>query len=163
MPTFREYLFLGQRPTDGEKNQGEGTKAWLDVMVWSSAQPHSVGDMVGKCFGAAEGARSTAVVKNGQIVSDAAANGEKEGGDLVAIWARDTLGLSEVQYRESSHLDSFLPDGLHLSARRFLFFFFGLHQPHSQYPRKRSLILISLQIKRPKQQKTSRSLGPPYL
>ncbi|TFK46305.1 hypothetical protein OE88DRAFT_1638491 [Heliocybe sulcata] len=46
-------------------------------MVWSSAQPHSVDDMVGKAFG------------------------EKKG-ELKAVWARDTLGLSEHQYRMST-------------------------------------------------------------
>jgi hypothetical protein len=44
-------------------------------MVWSSAQPHSVADMVDKCFGE-----------------------RKE--ELVAVWARDTLGLDEQAYSE---------------------------------------------------------------
>ncbi len=61
MPAFRSYLFASR------------TKAWLDVMVWSSAQPHSVGDMVDKCFGE---------------------HREK----LIAVWARDTLGLSNEHY-----------------------------------------------------------------
>ncbi|KAI0739657.1 hypothetical protein C8Q80DRAFT_1112108 [Daedaleopsis nitida] len=61
MPAFRSYLFHDK------------TKAWLDVMVWSSAQPHSVGDMVDKCFGR-----------------------DKE--RLIAVWARDTLGLSNEHY-----------------------------------------------------------------
>ncbi|KZT03035.1 uncharacterized protein LAESUDRAFT_381728 [Laetiporus sulphureus 93-53] len=61
MAAFRSYLFTPE------------TKSWLDVMVWSSAQPHSVADMVDKCFG-------------------------EQRGDLVAIWARDTLGLSDDQY-----------------------------------------------------------------
>ena len=68
-------------------------------MIWSSAQPHSVSDMVGKCFG----------VDNGAKVEDAAnINGwysendnENESDDFVAIWARYTLGLSEMQYRKS--------------------------------------------------------------
>ena len=42
-------------------------------MVWSSAQPHSVADMVERCFA-----------------------GRKEA--LVAVWARDTLGLDEQAY-----------------------------------------------------------------
>lgn len=46
-------------------------------MVWSSAQPHSVADMVDKCF--AE---------------------RKE--ELVAVWARDTLGLDEQSYHRKS-------------------------------------------------------------
>jgi hypothetical protein len=65
MPAFRSFLFHAE------------TRAWLDVMVWSSAQPHSVGSMVDMCFGAAKDA-------------------------LVAVWARDTLGLNEVQYSASS-------------------------------------------------------------
>ena len=44
-------------------------------MVWSSAQPDSVADMVDKCFGE-----------------------RKE--ELVAVWARDTLGLDEQAYSE---------------------------------------------------------------
>ena len=82
MPAFRQYLFSPE------------TNKWLDVMIWSSAQPHSVNDMVDKCFG-----------------------GEKE--KLVAVWARDTLGLSSDQYsttikfyfiawrNSGSHFDSF--------------------------------------------------------
>ncbi|KAF9443974.1 hypothetical protein P691DRAFT_371419 [Macrolepiota fuliginosa MF-IS2] len=61
LTAFREYLF---HPS---------TRRWLDTMVWSSAQPHSVGDMVEKCFGDRKG-------------------------DLVAIWARDRLGLSDGDY-----------------------------------------------------------------
>src|SRR6266576_1470017 len=49
------------------------TRKWLDIMIWSSAQPHSVADMVEHCFG-----------------------GEKD--QLAAVWARDTLGLSESDY-----------------------------------------------------------------
>lgn len=43
-------------------------------MVWSSAQPHTVQDMVGKCFGAS---------KN----------------KLVAVWTRDAFGLTKGEYR----------------------------------------------------------------
>lgn len=64
MPAFRSYLFAPE------------TRSWLDVMIWSSAQPHSVDDMVDKCFGEAK---------------------EK----LAAIWARDTLGLSAAHYSTS--------------------------------------------------------------
>ncbi|KAF9466649.1 hypothetical protein BDZ94DRAFT_1186690 [Collybia nuda] len=62
---FREYLF---HPS---------TREWLDTMVWSSAQPHSVADMVEKCFG------------------------EKKD-DLVAVWARDTLGLAAKDYNRKT-------------------------------------------------------------
>ncbi|KZT65715.1 hypothetical protein DAEQUDRAFT_731142 [Daedalea quercina L-15889] len=61
MRAFREYVFA------------PATKAWFDVMVWSSAQPHSVADMVDKTFGARRQ-------------------------ELVAVWARDTLGLSTDHY-----------------------------------------------------------------
>ena len=62
MRTFRSYLFSAE------------TQAWLDVMIWSSAQPHSVEDMVEHAFG-------------------------EDKTHLVAVWARDTLGLSDEHYR----------------------------------------------------------------
>lgn len=65
LPSFRAYLFH------------PNTLQWLDTMVWSSAQPHSVNDMVDKCFGT-----------------------YKEG--LKAIWARDTLGLIGNEYCKSN-------------------------------------------------------------
>jgi len=49
------------------------TRIWLDVMVWSSAQPHSVADMIGKAFG-------------------------DDRDKLLAVWARDTLGLAPHLY-----------------------------------------------------------------
>ncbi|KAF5350130.1 hypothetical protein D9756_009123 [Leucocoprinus leucothites] len=61
LTSFRNYLF---HPI---------TKRWLDTMVWSSAQPHSVNDMVEKCFGDRKG-------------------------ELIAIWARDRLGLGANDY-----------------------------------------------------------------
>lgn len=51
----------------------EQTKGWLDTMVWSSAQPHSVADMVDRCFG-------------------------ERKSELRAVWARDTLGLAADAY-----------------------------------------------------------------
>lgn len=63
IPAFRAYLFAPE------------TQEWLDTMVWSSAQPHSVADMVDKVFGD---------VKN----------------NLVAVWDRGSLGLSKEDYRE---------------------------------------------------------------
>ena len=62
IPAFRSYIFH------------KATKPWLDVMVWSSAQPHSVDDMVDKCF-------------------------QERKKELRAIWARDTLGLNQDEYR----------------------------------------------------------------
>jgi NLI interacting factor-like phosphatase len=64
LTALRAYLFAPR------------TRAWLDVMVWSSAQPHSVEDMVLHALG-----------------------DDRE--CLVAIWARDTLGLAEEHYRAS--------------------------------------------------------------
>lgn len=61
LPSFKSYIF---HPS---------TKEWLDVMVWSSAQPHSVDDMVNKCF-------------------------HDERHHFVAVWARDTLGLPQHLY-----------------------------------------------------------------
>ncbi|KAI0052785.1 hypothetical protein FA95DRAFT_1601484 [Auriscalpium vulgare] len=61
LTTLRAYLF------------SDATRQWLDVMVWSSAQPHNVGDMVEHSF---EGDRV----------------------NLLAVWARDTLGLAQDHY-----------------------------------------------------------------
>jgi len=61
LPSFKSYIF---HPSN---------KEWLDVMVWSSAQPHSVHDMVDKCF-------------------------HEEQYHFVAVWARDTLGLPPHLY-----------------------------------------------------------------
>lgn len=61
MPAFRDFLFAPE------------TKQWLDSMIWSSAQPHSVNDMVGKTFGQSQN-------------------------ELLTIWARDTLGLTDEHY-----------------------------------------------------------------
>lgn len=63
MPSFVQYLFHPK------------TRTWLDTMVWSSAQPHSVDDMVGRCFGELKR-------------------------ELLAVWARDTLGLLNHEYSE---------------------------------------------------------------
>lgn len=68
MGAFRSYLFASE------------TQQWLDVMIWSSAQPYSVNDMVSKTFG-------------------------DERDKLVAIWARDTFGLSNENYGMSVTLN----------------------------------------------------------
>ncbi|CAK5269723.1 unnamed protein product, partial [Mycena citricolor] len=57
-------------------------QAWLDCMVWSSAQPHNVREMVVKVFGESEG--------------------DGKGSILRAVWARDTLGLSRDAYHQKS-------------------------------------------------------------
>ncbi|KAF9067100.1 hypothetical protein BDP27DRAFT_1226510 [Rhodocollybia butyracea] len=62
---FREYLFHPE------------TSRWLDTMVWSSAQPHSVDHMVKRVFGD--------YTKN-----------------LKATWARDTLDLTPDKYKKKS-------------------------------------------------------------
>ncbi|KAF7327637.1 FCP1-like proteiny domain-containing protein [Mycena kentingensis (nom. inval.)] len=58
------------------------TRAWLDVMVWSSAQAHNVREMVERVFGNGEGAG--------------------KGPLLEAVWARDTLGLSKNAYHQKT-------------------------------------------------------------
>lgn len=68
LSSFTQYLFHPE------------TREWLDTMVWSSAQPHSVADMVDRCFG-------------------------ERKDELVAVWARDTLGLEEWEYREPPSLN----------------------------------------------------------
>lgn len=66
LPSFVSYLFQDE------------TMKWLDTMVWSSAMPHSVADMVVKAF-----------------------PGERERLTLKAIWARDELGLGREEYGEA--------------------------------------------------------------
>lgn len=63
IPAFQAYLFAPE------------TQEWLDTMVWSSAQPHSVADMVDKVFGDSKS-------------------------KLVAVWDRESLGLSKLDYSE---------------------------------------------------------------
>ncbi|KAJ7054155.1 hypothetical protein C8F01DRAFT_497406 [Mycena amicta] len=63
LPAFREYIFH------------TNTQEWLDTMVWSSAQPASVADMVNNCF-----------------------RDQKQ--LFLAIWARDTLDLPPELYCE---------------------------------------------------------------
>ncbi|TDL23517.1 hypothetical protein BD410DRAFT_787363 [Rickenella mellea] len=65
IPSFRQYLFHPD------------TRAWLDVMIWSSAMPPNVRSMAERCFGS-------------------------NCNDLIAIWARDTLGLSREDYSQKS-------------------------------------------------------------
>ncbi|KAH9013649.1 hypothetical protein EDB83DRAFT_2299667 [Lactarius deliciosus] len=65
LPALRSYFFA------------PSTRAWLDVMVWSSAQPHSVDDMLLHTFG-------------------------HDRSGFVAVWARDTLGLAEDHYPSPS-------------------------------------------------------------
>ncbi|GJJ08098.1 hypothetical protein Clacol_002306 [Clathrus columnatus] len=61
MATFCSYLFH------------ENVRSWLDVMVWSSAQPRNVDIMVQTCF-------------------------KESKKELKAVWARDTLGLDKRSY-----------------------------------------------------------------
>ncbi|KAL5480207.1 hypothetical protein ACEPAI_1477 [Sanghuangporus weigelae] len=89
MAAFRDYLFC------------PATRQWLDVMVWSSAQPHNVDRMVRRCFfdarlgplsGESDGKEAGErfeVEENGD---------DKWYGRLIAVWARDTLGLSRNDY-----------------------------------------------------------------
>ncbi|KAL1671170.1 hypothetical protein EV122DRAFT_285245 [Schizophyllum commune] len=65
LQSFQDYIFHPK------------TRTWLVTMIWSSAQPHSVHDMVDKCFGRAQG-------------------------NFAAIWARDTLGLKHYEYHQKT-------------------------------------------------------------
>ncbi|KAH8113191.1 hypothetical protein DFH11DRAFT_1510962, partial [Phellopilus nigrolimitatus] len=79
MPALRDFLFAPR------------TRAWLDAMVWSSAQPHNVDRMVRRCFfDALLGAPAA-----GTVACDA-----NDG--FVAVWARDTLGLSHGDYSKKT-------------------------------------------------------------
>ncbi|KAL0947946.1 hypothetical protein HGRIS_010575 [Hohenbuehelia grisea] len=85
LPAFRAYL------------AHPATRKWLDVAVWSSAQPHSVKDMVGRAFGGpayAEGGGD-----GGGGADDVYADATKH---LAAIWARNTLGLSVEAYHQKT-------------------------------------------------------------
>ncbi|KAF8752942.1 NLI interacting factor-like phosphatase [Rhizoctonia solani] len=59
-------------------------KDHLDVMVWSSAQPHSVHSMLGSFFG-------------------------PDRNRLVGIWARDTLGLRPEHYNDPTSIPGYDP------------------------------------------------------
>jgi hypothetical protein len=72
LTALRAYIFAPQ------------TRVWLDVMVWSSAQPHSVEDMVLHAFG-------------------------NDRDQLIAVWARDTLGLAEDHYCASVPIPFLFP------------------------------------------------------
>lgn len=99
LPSFKSYLF---HPT---------TKEWLDVMVWSSAQPHSVHDMVDKCF-----------------------HDEKR--HFVAIWARDTLGLPQHLYSAAIPSITYtFVDTQYTSVN--LFSFLEYHNPPSKTAKSR--------------------------
>jgi hypothetical protein len=73
---FLQYIFHEST----SRNTNDATKSPLDVMIWSSAQPHSVDMMVKTAFG------------------DHARN-------FVAIWDRTHLGLNRNQYCTCSLLD----------------------------------------------------------
>ncbi|KAJ7455211.1 hypothetical protein B0H11DRAFT_2067080 [Mycena galericulata] len=57
-------------------------RAWLDCMVWSSAQAHNVREMVERVFGTGEG--------------------DGTGPILRAVWARDTLGLGREAFYQKT-------------------------------------------------------------
>lgn len=83
---FLQYLFEG------------GERPW-EVFVWSSAQPHNVRHMVETCFGL-EYTRGV-YPREGSEASEGSAEGStEEGGILLGVWARDTLGLSSGDYGE---------------------------------------------------------------
>lgn len=72
------------------------------MMVWSSAQPHNVERMVRRCFfdprlGAREG-EEEAVENEYNDRDEEGGKDDQWEGKLVAVWARDTLGLSKSNY-----------------------------------------------------------------
>ncbi|GJJ14309.1 hypothetical protein Clacol_008573 [Clathrus columnatus] len=77
--SFRQYLFHAT------------TRAWLDVMVWSSAQPHSVKSMLKLCF-PREGENMETI--NAETEAEVKTVDDR----FFAVWARDTLGLSRADY-----------------------------------------------------------------
>ncbi|KAJ7077164.1 hypothetical protein B0H15DRAFT_862628 [Mycena belliarum] len=81
-------------------------QAWLDCMVWSSAQAHNVREMVERAFGAAEG--------------------EGKGCILRAVWARDTLGLGREAFHQKTQTTKDL-------AKPWAFFA-GIGAPRSTSP-----------------------------
>ncbi|KAL5512353.1 hypothetical protein ACEPAG_3345 [Sanghuangporus baumii] len=89
MPAFRDYLLC------------PATRQWLDVMVWSSAQPHNVDRMVRRCFFDAR-LGPLSGEPDGEEADERSEVEENEDdkwhGKLVAVWARDTLGLSRSDY-----------------------------------------------------------------
>lgn len=117
MPTLRAYLFHKE------------TKKWLDTMVWSSAQPHSVKDMVGKCFG------------EGDVVPSRE-DGEGDTGGLVAVWTRDMMGLSQDDYSESSFPYFFCPASPSLFSFCLSFPFVHVFFIHITPPSSSSSILF---------------------
>ena len=84
---FLEYIF-------GMGGSADGKRCW-EVFVWSSAQPHNVRAMVDQTFGT----MWTDGVWGPE--SDKSHRDRKHGveGRLLGAWARDTLGLTEAEYR----------------------------------------------------------------
>jgi hypothetical protein len=132
MPTFRSYL---SHPL---------TKKWLDVMVWSSAMPHSVRGMVGEVFGNGAWekagdferrfARKVEEDENEELEEAREDTEEEEEEeewlkryrelDLKLVWARDTLGLERGDYSECTFLypfDSFVLCGFTIAFLHVLF------------------------------------------
>ncbi|KAF8530199.1 hypothetical protein BU17DRAFT_35765 [Hysterangium stoloniferum] len=90
LPSFRSYLFHPQ------------TREWLDVMIWSSAQPHSVRSMLEVCF--PDGVERRPGGKDDRFA---------------AVWARDTLGLSSADYSPSITPPESQPSDAAFSVQKF--------------------------------------------
>ncbi|KAF9489255.1 hypothetical protein BDN71DRAFT_1456341 [Pleurotus eryngii] len=104
--SFREYLFHRR------------TKEWLDTMVWSSAQPHSVEDMVHRAFCDPELAGAKSKDELGKVdtlglASDAYFQKTQTTKNLETPW-KHFQGSEGVQHSASSTL---LLDGSPLKAR----------------------------------------------
>jgi hypothetical protein len=89
MPSLRDYLFDSR------------TRKWLDVMVWSSAQTRNVEKMVRRCFFDVELGEVLGEQELEQQQGSKSKTGDKWGGKLTAVWARDTLGLSKSEFCQS--------------------------------------------------------------
>ncbi|EJD00649.1 uncharacterized protein FOMMEDRAFT_170016 [Fomitiporia mediterranea MF3/22] len=88
MPSFRDFLLHPE------------TRKWLDIMVWSSAQRHNVERMVRRCFfdrSSNPAIRDAERRRNEEEKQDSEIQDEWEG-KFIAVWARDTLGLSRSEY-----------------------------------------------------------------
>ncbi|EEB94748.1 hypothetical protein MPER_06390 [Moniliophthora perniciosa FA553] len=116
MSTFKNYIMNTQ------------TRDWLDVMVWSSAMPSNVRGMVERCFGASvfpdqgeeQGGEQEQEKGGKDEFGRDIPRKEEEEGKLLAMWARDTLGLGQDEYSlETPQHDAAAQRKNNSSRRRF--------------------------------------------
>ncbi|RXK41456.1 hypothetical protein M231_01363 [Tremella mesenterica] len=99
LSNFLSYLFEPDPIPDDTEHDGDGllpVRPW-EVFVWSSAQPHNVRGMVTEAFGKKW---SRGVwgwdLEGGKEQERRFVAGE---GRLLDVWARDKMGLTDVEYR----------------------------------------------------------------